>query len=95
MPRQDVLGQWYDAETGLYFDAEARAPVYIQVPQYWGKRAVISETRNGMIRVYVENSRLSTLGERTITKAQFEGRPKDEKALAAWACEIIGIKLED
>lgn len=93
MPRQDQFGQWYDGETGIYFDPEAKAPFNKQLPQFWGKRVFFTELRNRQMEILVQNSRLSEVGRRVIPRQVFDNRPEGDEAQTEWACNLVGVSM--
>lgn len=96
MPQQDLKGQWYDLETGLYFDPAAVPPIDERLPQYWGKRVAFEETKRGDVLITINNSALKLIGQAVITRSAFEQlRPKDHHEAVAWACQLCGFKMED
>lgn len=93
MPARDSKGQWFDRETGLYFDPDAIPAINQRLPQYWGQRVTFSETRRGDVLIVIENSAHREVGRRVVVRGLFDQRPRDDRAAVAWACQQVGIGL--
>lgn len=90
----DAFGNWYDAETGLYFDQNCERPVDQQLYQYYGKRVTFKERNDRKITVSINNSRCSLIAEKVIVREVFERRPRGNNEQVEWACEIVGISMK-
>ena len=94
MPTTDAFGNWYDLETGIYFDEKADIPIEQRLYQYWGKRVSFTERKDRKITVTILNSRLSLLAEKVIMRHQFDARPAGNNEQVVWACTVCGIALK-
>jgi hypothetical protein len=95
MPTTDPLGQWYDAENGLYFNRKCRPALAMQLRQFWGKKVTLKEITAGMILVQIRNSRESLIAERTVVRAALDRMPEGNDERVEWACGLVGIGLKD
>lgn len=94
MPKIDNMGNWYDAETGLYFDPLCERPVDQQLYQYYGKRVTFIERKDRKILVSINNSRCSLIAEKVIVREVFDRRPDGNNEQVEWACGIAGISMK-
>lgn len=96
MPAKDAWGNWFDMETGLYFDKKCERPIIIRLRQYFGKRVVITQLakNKNMFALHIENSALKSIADIIITRAQFDTMPsRSNEQQVEWACQLAGINL--
>lgn len=94
MPMTDAFDNWYDAETGLYFDQNSERPVDQQLYQYYGKRVTFKERKDRKIIVSINNSRCFLIAEKVIVREVFDRRPSGNNEQVEWACEVVGISIK-
>ena len=96
MPQQDLKGQWFDLETGLYFDPNAVPLLDYRLPQYFAKRVSFEETKRGDVLITIRNSSHQEIGNSVMMMAAFlQQCPDDPHAAVAWACQRCGFSMED
>lgn len=94
IPKTDSFGNWYDADTGLYFDPSCERHVDQQLYQYYGKRVTFKERKDRKITVSINNSRCSLIAEKVIVREFFDRRPVGNNEQVEWACKVVGISMK-